>query len=127
MANLIDTNIVIGLLRGYRNFITLFKEELLKDELFISVISRAEIMAGARPHEKRATYEILEQFISLPIDSLIADRAGEFVFDYKKIGITLHIEDCLIGATCLVHKLSLITSNTKHFPMLQDRVISFPD
>jgi len=85
--------------------------------LFISVVTRTEILAGMRPHEEKRTMELLESLDNIPIDGAIADRAGRLIYQYARKGVVLSLADALIAATALEHDLTLVTTNPKHFPM----------
>ena len=118
MSYLLDTNILIGILRGVRSYWD-YIEKLLEQTLpSISTVSRTEVYAGCHPEEERDTRMLLECFTAVPIDSSIADRAGQYVYQYGRRGLTLHVEDALIGATAVKEGLILVTQNISHFPML---------
>ncbi len=128
MNYLLDTNFVIGLLRGavsYWNYLHGLLESTLPS---LSVITRAEIFAGCHPAEERATRELLDSFMTAPIDVSIADLAGQYVYQFARRGMTVHLEDALIGATTVTEGLVLVTANVRHFPMLSTgrNLIQFP-
>ncbi|MFQ5902496.1 MAG: hypothetical protein ACE5JO_02285, partial [Candidatus Binatia bacterium] len=74
------------------------------------------------------TKTLLDYFTAVPIDRPIADRAGQYVYQFARRGMTLHLEDALIGATAVNEGVILVTQNVGHFPMLfLDRnLIRFP-
>jgi predicted nucleic acid-binding protein len=118
MSVIFDTNFLIGLLRGieaYWEYVKKASEEALPS---ISTVTRAEIYAGCHPEEQAETGQLLECFRSIPVASEIADLAGESVYRFGRRGVTLHLEDALIGATAIVEGLILVTHNVSHFPML---------
>ena len=129
MSVLLDTNFIIGLLRGaeaYWNYL----EELLKRVLpSISAITRAEVYAGCHPEETRETATVLNCFEVLPVGVEIADLGGQYVNQFARRGITIHLEDALIGATATREGMVLVTRNIDHFPMLTrgKNLIRFPD
>ena len=63
-----------------------------------------------------------------PIDVSIADLAGQYVYQFARRGMTVHLEDALIGATTVTEGLVLVTANVRHFPMLSTgrNLIQFP-
>ena len=128
MSVLLDTNFLIGLLRGvqlYREYL----ERLLEQAApMISTVTRAEIYAGCHPSESAETERVLSLFRAVPIDGEIADLAGRFVYRFARRGLTLHLEDAMIGATAVKEQLILITRNVDHFPMLSlgRNLIQFP-
>ena len=128
MSFLLDTNFIIGLLRGVEAYWD-YLEELLERVLpSISAITRAEVYAGCHPEERRETTTVLNCFEVLPVGVEIADLAGQYVYQFARQGITLHLEDALIGATAVSQGMVLVTRNIDHFPMLTQRknLIQFP-
>jgi predicted nucleic acid-binding protein len=129
MICLLDTNFIIGLLRGAEAYWE-YLEELLKRVLpSISAITRAEVYAGCHPDEARDTAAVLNYFEVLPVGVEIADLAGQYVYQFARRGITLHLEDALIGATAVKEGMVLVTRNIDHFPMLtrDKNLIRFPN
>ena len=128
MSILLDTNFLIGLLRGTQTYWDYFEQLLEEVAPSISVITRSEIYAGCHPSEEAETERLLSCVKSVPVDVNIADMAGQFVYQYGRRGITLHLEDATIGATAVNEQLILVTRNVSHFPMLSfDRnLIRFP-
>lgn len=114
---LLDTNILIRYLRETQGYDTLLSTLADNDWLCISVITRFEILRGLREHEREDTFSLLNSLESFIVNSEIADSAGELVRTYRAKGTTLSEADSLIAATALHHQLSLVTTNSKHFPM----------
>lgn len=128
MSYLLDTNFVIGLLRGFGSYWN-YLDELLERALpSISTITRAEVYAGCHPAEETGTRTLLDCFETIPVGSSTADLAGRYVYRFSRQGITLHLEDALIGATAVTEGLNLVTQNVSHFPMLLlgKNLIQFP-
>jgi len=128
MSHLLDTNFVIGLLRGtgiYWDYLDVLLQRVLPS---ISTITRAEVYAGCHPAEEIKTKRLLDYFSTIPVKSSTADLAGQYVYDFSRHGITLHLEDALIGATAVEEALMLVTQNVRHFPMLSlsQNLIRFP-
>ena len=118
MSYLLDTNFIVGLLRGAAAYSDHLDELLGRTLPSISAISRAEIFAGCHPAEQRKTERLLDSFPAVPVDASTADLAGQYVYRFARRGITLHLEDALIGATVVQEGLILVTRNVRHFPML---------
>ncbi|MBI5953123.1 MAG: type II toxin-antitoxin system VapC family toxin [Chloroflexi bacterium] len=114
---LLDTNILILCFRkteGYRELLdTLAKD----DTLYISAITRLEIVRGMHDHEKKATFNLLDSLETIDVTIEIADKAGELIRQWRTKGIILGDADAVIAATALNHGLALVTTNEKHFPM----------
>ncbi len=114
---LLDTNVLILHFRNRPKITTLLSQWGATGSLFISVVTRTEILAGMRPHEEQRTKVLFNALTSLPIDTMIADRAGRFIYQYARKGIQLSLPDVQIAATALEYDLTLVTTNVKHFPM----------
>jgi predicted nucleic acid-binding protein len=114
---LLDTNILILCFRktdGYRELLdTLAKD----DTLYISAITRLEIVRGMRDHEQKATFDLLDSLETIDVTIEIADKAGELIRQWRTKGIILGDADAIIAAAALNHGLALVTTNEKHFPM----------
>lgn len=128
MSYLLDTNFVIGLLRGFGPYLDYLNAILERTLPSISTITRAEVYAGCHPAEEIETKRLLDYFVTLPVESSVADLAGQYVYHFSRRGITLHLEDALIGATAVTEGLNLVTQNVAHFPMLSldNNLIRFP-
>lgn len=118
MSYLLDTDFIIGLLRGSRSYWN-YVEELTERMLpSVSAITRAEVYAGCHPYEMAKTKGLLDCFLTVGVDGTTADLAGRYIYQFARRGITLHLEDALIGATAANEGLILVTQNVRHFPML---------
>ena len=114
---LLDSGVLILHLRNQAGYTSLLERLAEQGILFISTMTRFEILQGMRVRERETTFETLSVVKSLPVLDDIADKAGEQVRNWRAQGITLGIADALIAATALQHKLPLVTTNPKHFPM----------
>lgn len=129
MSVLLDTNFLIGLLRGTHSYWQYFEQLLEQTVPSISTVTRAEIYAGCHPSEEIETERLLRCFSAIAVDARIADMAGRFVYQFGRRGVTLHLEDAMIGATAIREGLVLVTQNVSHFPMLsaERNLIRFPN
>lgn len=100
---LIDSDILVDHLRGHRRFTA------GTDEVFVSVITRAELFAG-RATEERRVRQLLEPFSEVSVDASIAERAGRL-----RRGLGMRLPDAIIAATALEHRLALATRNVRDF------------
>lgn len=120
---LVDTNVVIWILRGKESYIKWFEVKSRNFLLSISVITIGEIYQNILPTELAKTDRLLEQFKVRLVTIPIAKQAGLYWQQYIKHVKTLSLPDCLIAATADAHKLKLVTLNTRHFPMSDIQVI----
>ena len=79
-------------------------------ESSISVITRAEILAGFEAAQVALAQELLDHFPALPITVEIADRAAAFRRTER-----LKLPDALQAAVAAHHALILVTRNTRDF------------
>lgn len=115
--HLLDSDILIWVLRGKKEAVELLNE-LLKDEIpVISSLAFYEIWVGARPAEEEMITKFLSVFDVVPIDQAIAQQAAEYFRTFRKKGITLSLADALIAASTRSRGCILVTQNTTHFPM----------
>ena len=112
---LLDTDILINLLRGKEAARDFLVNHVQEDELFCSVITIAEIFAGMHPHEEPATRRLIETLNIVEVSKTIAERAGYYKGSIKSH--SLELDDCLIAATAFSLDAALATGNGKHYPM----------
>ncbi len=111
----VDTDVLILHLRGHEAALATIKEAAQEALLCCSAITIGEIRSGMKDAEREKTEKLLDSLIVIDMDRKIASLAG----DYRRTIKSHHLEldDCLIAATCAVHKATLITGNIKHCPM----------
>lgn len=114
---LLDTNILILFLRRNEGYYELLDTLAVDDTLFISAITRLEIIRGMRDREREATFNVLDSLETIEISIEVTDKAGELIRTWRTKGVVLEDADALIAATALSHGLALVTTNAKHFPM----------
>ena len=125
---LLDTNFLVDYLLGKPEFITKFKEFLEKG-LYISAITSAEILSGAKEHQIDSLNIFLDSLIVIPVTDSLARKAGVTRAELKRKGYKKPLADILIGQTAIEHNLILVTANPKDFPQVSTRkmILSFPD
>lgn len=101
---LVDTAVCVDHLAGTRRL------PAARGRLAYSVITRAELMAGAGDAEPTLR-RFLAQMEEIPVDRRIADRAGRL----RRQHPALRLPDALIAATALVHGVALATRNRSDF------------
>lgn len=112
---LLDTNVIILLFRDDRKAKQIVSMVAQLGDVSISAVTRAEIVAGMKPIEEKTTLALLNSFITIPVDSVIADQAGKLIFQQARQGLQLSFPDALIAATALIETSTLVTTNVKHF------------
>lgn len=120
---LVDTDIIIWIIRGEKKYVQWFDDLKEGTVLSISSISIAEIYKNVFPSELENTQDILNKFKVWDVTAIVAKRGGLYWQHYEKKLKALHIFDCIIAATAKEYNLSVLTLNTRHFPMSDIRVV----
>jgi predicted nucleic acid-binding protein len=116
---LLDTNIIVDVLRGRAEAVDVVRSRVANgDELCISVLTRFELRAGARPNELNALAEHLALYDEIDVDRDIAEQAGEFANTYRRSHTAIDPIDYIVAASAQLHAHELLTLNVKHFPMI---------
>ena len=109
---LVDSSIIIDLLRGYP------AARLWAEEGYIAAISRAtwfELIEGARNLQgQRAALAVIQRFVLIELSQEIIERSAELMLKWR-LSHNIDAFDCLIAATAETQKLPLLTRNLKHF------------
>ena len=117
---LLDTTVAIDHLRGTEAAVGLLRGLVNEDEtVAASEVVRFELLAGVRDDE----LDTLEQFFSalswVPVDESVARTAGLLARRHRTSHRGIDDADYLIAATALVLDAELLTTNVRHFPMVE--------
>ena len=121
--HLIDTDIIIWVLRNNQKYKKMLKNLSKKGVLYISTITIAEVYKNIYPTEYTDTEEILNQFESIDVNLPIAKQGGFYWQQFHKKLQNLSLADCLIAATANVQEATLVSLNKKHFPMKDIKIL----
>jgi hypothetical protein len=116
----LDTTVAVDYLRATAPAVELLDGLVDGEEAIVaSEIVRFELLAGVR-EQARA---VLESFCSvlswLPVDEEVARLGGELARHYRRAFPGIDDPDYLIAATALLLDAELLTTNVRHFPMLE--------
>jgi predicted nucleic acid-binding protein len=115
---LLDTCVIIDVLNNKRGRPALLLDLLESGNVLACCpINITEVYAGMRPGEEAATEGLLSSLQYVPITPPAARMAGEFKRDNARAGITLNLGDAIIAAVAVHNALTLLTDNTRDFPM----------
>jgi len=114
---LLDSGVLIRHLRDQRGYPELTNRLMDEADVYISAMTRLEIVCASKERERRDTFDLLDSLETISMTSAIADRAGEFIRSWRERGITLGDADAIIAASALHNALILVTTNARHFPM----------
>jgi predicted nucleic acid-binding protein len=123
---LIDTDIIIWVLRGNKRYEELLQNLKDKDTLSISTVTIAEIYENIFPSEIVKTENVLDELQTWDVTPEIAKQAGLYWQEYTKELKKLSLIDCFIASTANINNLTLVTLNTKHFPMRDINILNPP-
>ncbi len=115
---LLDTSVAIDHLRDRSQATDLILRYAATGELAASELVRFELMAGVLPgelHKLERLFETLEWF---GLDEAIARTGAALAQSFRRSHSGIDDVDYLIAATALVHEAELLTTNVRHFPML---------
>lgn len=131
MSFLVDTDIVSAHLRGHRKVTAKFLQ--FSGRLSVSTVTLAELKTwlyrSSTPTRLRESFSVLSaELVSLPINESVAETFGRIGAALNDLGRRSPTPDLLIAATAVVHDLTLITGNTRHFAAIPNlRVDSWLD
>lgn len=120
ITRLIDSVILIDHLNGLEKA-NQFILDLEPGETAISVITRAEILAGVDESKEPLIKALLDQYHLLTIDGPIADLSATL---RRKYGWKL--PDAFQAALSLHHRIKLATRNTKDFDPKRHNFVEIP-
>jgi len=115
-AVLIDTDIAIDYLRGESFAKDLILPLWKSNTAYLSILTVYELYAGMRESEREGTENFINACNIEPITIKIAEKGGETYRHYRRQGITLTSNDCLINATAIIKGHKIATRNKDHYP-----------
>jgi predicted nucleic acid-binding protein len=82
-----------------------------------SVVTKAELLAGMRSHERQATRALMDALDWVAVSDDIAELGGNLACRFRSSHQGIGLPDVLIGATAQHVGGELWTRNPRHFPM----------
>ncbi len=118
MILLLDTTVLIDVLRGHKNRRSFLAELVGAGYLLATAaLNIAEVYAGMRPAEARQTEALLSGLECYPMTAAIGRAAGSLKRGLAEKGRTHSLADMIVAATALEHGLPFMTDNRKDFPI----------
>jgi predicted nucleic acid-binding protein len=114
----LDTSVLVDNLRGNER-----ARDLLHgfhgsgEPLAASVLTKVEVLAGAREAERLAVEALFSELEWLDVSNVIAERAGGLASAFLRSHPGIDVVDYVIAATAMELNATLVTRNLKHFPM----------
>ena len=116
MSILCDTTVIIDILRGIEPAVVWARS--LHERPACSEVTRVEVLRGMLTQQRRATERLFGTITWIPIDEIIARRAGELGRAWRRSHQGIATADLIIAATAEERQLELATLNVRHFPMV---------
>lgn len=123
---MVDTDILIDLSRSVSGCMNFFDGLSAEATIFISVISKMEILTGCRnKSEQEIAENFLDDFVVLPIEADVSLAACDLYATFH-LSHGVSILDCLIASTAIGRKIEFYTRNKKHFDVFPDIRLRVP-
>ena len=123
---LIDTTVLIDVLRGRPAAERLRSLRRQQDVPFVCAINVEEVVRGLRPGEEAGAGRLFNGMVVAPLGRAEGELAGGWRHMYAARGVTLSQADCLVAAAALGVGARLATGNPKDYPMPELLVEHWP-
>jgi predicted nucleic acid-binding protein len=124
---LLDSSVIIDALNGKRGRFELTRQFLREGAILASCPTTVtEVYSGLRPEEAIRTERFLRSLKFFPLTWEISKQAGDLLCYWRRRGRTLSLPDMTIAAVAMSHRMVLVTSNQKDFPMPEISVYPLP-
>lgn len=116
---LLDSTVLIDLSRRNVRARAYVDSERKANLIKISIVTKMELIIGCHDKaEVQRTEKFLADYDVLDVTPLISRKAYELIVRFSK-SHGMAIPDALIAATALVENAVLVTSNIRHFSMIE--------
>jgi predicted nucleic acid-binding protein len=124
---LLDTNVVSELNRpAPAKEVSAWVRSVPQNDLFMSVITVAEIVKGITRHPDPVRRQSLQNWLDtsvrpwlhgriLPVSEIIAEKTGQISGEHDASGKPITLADAAIAATAIEYGFTLVTRNVKDF------------
>jgi predicted nucleic acid-binding protein len=120
-VKLLDTSVAVDHLRGAQPAAHLLSRLVDADEPVVaSEVVRFELLAGVQDDELEPLERFFEALSWIPVDEDVTRLAGSLARRHRRAYSGINDADYLIAATALVLDAELLTTNVRHFPMIED-------
>jgi len=130
----IDTSICVDVLRtkGAEKSVQLFESLQDRNEGYVSVITVAELSAGAHLSPRADALEKTEALLAhvdvISLTEAIAFEGGKIFADLSNAGKKIEFNDCLIAATARALGMEqIVTRNSDHFRRIDGIIPVVPE
>lgn len=117
---LLDTTVAVDYLRGTPTAVTMLEGLVESGEgVVASELVRFELLAGARDAELQALEGFFTALDWVPVGAEVARVGASFARRFRPSNAGIDDVDYLIAATAVLLDAELLTTNVRHFPMLE--------
>lgn len=123
---IIDTDILIDVLRSKKEAVALISElEMKKFLLATTTVNAFELYYGAHKSTQQekglqSTKNLLSRLVLLPFTSRSAQKAGHIYAELERTGHSIGLRDSFVAAIALTRGFAVATRNTQHFRKIAD-------
>ena len=120
MSKLLDTTVLVDVIRREEAALDYIDNTRKAEGLLrLSIVTKMELIIGCRDKaEVQKTEKLLVDYDVLDVTPLISRKAYELIVRFSK-SHGMAIPDALIAATALVENAVLVTSNVRHFSVIE--------
>ncbi|MGD9128984.1 MAG: type II toxin-antitoxin system VapC family toxin [Candidatus Woesebacteria bacterium] len=116
MKYLVDTSLLINLLRSSKKEIVFFERE---KDLYLSYVVVGELLQGVRNKKELRKIKKLTKLFTILWGSTSLEKRALKLIERHFLTHGIGFFDALIAATALEYNLTLITHNKKHFRFIK--------
>jgi len=118
MKIVVDSDVIIDVMRNVQSSVELLEDLMKENELFISGITEAEVFSGRdmqNEDKRQKLLRFLSFFQKINPNNEILQKAGEFRRKYD-----LPLLDCIIASTAYHIGAVMLTRNEKDFSKIEE-------
>mgnify|MGYP001026920073 CR=1 FL=1 len=116
---LLDSDVIIWHLRGQKEVTEMLKDLQRFGLPACSALSVLEVQLGVKKGEEEKTDRFLRSLRIFDLNREIANKAAQLIREYRATGVTIDLPDAIIASTCILHDLTLVTYNVRHYPITE--------
>jgi predicted nucleic acid-binding protein len=123
---LLDSDVIIWHLRGQKEVTEMLKDLQRFGLPACLALSVLEVQLGVKKGEEEKTDRFLRSLKVFDVNREIANKAAQLIREYRATGVTIDLPDAVIASTCVLHDLTLVTYNVKHYPITEMKFLPLP-
>ncbi len=121
---IVDTDVLIGVLRQHRPTMTRLAELYSEMDLSTTTVTAFELFGGRwAGAQADAIGTLLGTMSIIPLDIAAGVRAGLLDRELRTSGLRLETGDTLIAGIALANSMPLITGNVRHFDRVPELAV----